>query len=87
MRLATISVISIVCAAMIFTSGCVSEQQFKDLKMQNAAQEKRLKELESQMQTVTLELDQAKRELERNERQERNRNAGFEAESRGIRRR
>ena len=64
MRLATVSVISFVCAAMIITSGCVSDQQFKDLKMQNAAQERRIKELESQLQTATLELDQAKRQVE-----------------------
>lgn len=64
MRLATVSVISFVCAAMIITSGCVSEQQFKDLKMQNASQERRIKELESQLQTATLELDQAKRQVE-----------------------
>jgi chemotaxis protein MotB len=49
---------------MIITSGCVSEQQFKDLKMQNASQERRIKELESQLQTATLELDQAKRQVE-----------------------
>jgi chemotaxis protein MotB len=49
---------------MIITSGCVSEQQFKDLKLQSAAQEKRIKELESQLQTATLELDQAKRQVE-----------------------
>ena len=64
MRLATVSVISVVCAAMIITSGCVSEQQFKDLKLQNTAQERRIKELESQLQTATLELDQAKRQVE-----------------------
>ena len=64
MRLATVSVISFVCAAMIITSGCVSDQQFKDLKLQNTAQERRIKELESQLQTATLELDQAKRQVE-----------------------
>jgi chemotaxis protein MotB len=64
MRLATVSVISFVCAAMIITSGCVSDQQFKDLKLQNAAQERRIKELESQLQAATLELDQAKRQVE-----------------------
>ena len=45
-------------------SGCVSEQDFKDLKLQNAAQERRIKDLESQLQTATLELDKVKRELE-----------------------
>ena len=49
---------------MIITSGCVSDQQFKDLKLQNSAQERRIKELESQLQTATLELDQAKRQVE-----------------------
>jgi chemotaxis protein MotB len=53
-----------VCAAMIITSGCVSEQNYKDLKLQNASQERRIKELESQLQTATLELDQAKRQVE-----------------------
>jgi chemotaxis protein MotB len=45
------------------TSGCVSEQNYRDLKFQNAAQEKRIKELESQLQTMSLEFDKAKREL------------------------
>jgi chemotaxis protein MotB len=63
MRLGTISVISSICVLLAITSGCVSEQSYKDLKFQNAAQEKRIKELESQMQTMTLELDKAKREL------------------------
>ena len=52
MRLATISVISSVCVLLI-TSGCVSEQNYKDLKFQNASQERRIKELESQLQTIT----------------------------------
>jgi chemotaxis protein MotB len=64
MRLATVLVTGIVCASLVITSGCVSEQQHKDLKLQNAAQEKRIKELESQLQTATLELDKLKRELE-----------------------
>jgi chemotaxis protein MotB len=62
MRLGTISVISSICVLLAITSGCVSEQN-RDLKFQNAAQEKRIKELESQMQTMSLELDKAKREL------------------------
>ena len=48
---------------MIITTGCASDQ-LKDLKMQNTAQERRIKELESQLQTATLELDQAKRQVE-----------------------
>jgi chemotaxis protein MotB len=64
MRVATFSVISIVCAAIVFASGCVSEQQYKDLKLQNSALERQMKELESQLQTANLELDQAKRQIE-----------------------
>ncbi|MGA2172525.1 MAG: OmpA family protein [Sedimentisphaerales bacterium] len=64
MRLATVLVTGIVCASLIITSGCVSEQNYKDLQLQNAAQERRIKEIESQLQTATLELDKAKRELE-----------------------
>jgi chemotaxis protein MotB len=57
-------VTSIVCTLFLITTGCVSEQQYKDLKLQNDAQQRRIKELESQLQTATLELDQAKRQLE-----------------------
>ncbi len=64
MRLATVLVTGIVCASLVITSGCVSEQNYKDLKLQNAAQERRLKAFESQLQTATLELDKLKRELE-----------------------
>jgi chemotaxis protein MotB len=49
---------------LAITSGCVSQQQYDDLKLQNAAQEKHIRALESQLQTATLELDKAKRELE-----------------------
>jgi chemotaxis protein MotB len=48
---------------MIFASGCNSDQM-KDLKMQNAAQDRRIKELEGQLQAANVELDQAKRQIE-----------------------
>ncbi len=64
MRLGTILVIGIVCASLIITSGCVSEQSYKDLKLQNATQERRIRELEGQLQAATLELDQLKRQLD-----------------------
>jgi len=64
MRLATVSVISLICAAMIFVNGCVNAQQYKDLKLQNAAQERRIRELESQLQAANLELEQAKRQID-----------------------
>jgi chemotaxis protein MotB len=64
MRLIKITVISIVCALILSTTGCVSEQQYKDLKIQNATQQKRIGELESELQTATLQLDQMKRQLD-----------------------
>jgi chemotaxis protein MotB len=64
MRLGTILVTGIVCVSLLITSGCVSEQSYKDLKLQNATQERRIRELEGQLQTATLELDQLKRQLE-----------------------
>ncbi len=63
MRLGTILVTGIVCVSLLITSGCMSEQ-VKDLKIQNATQQRRIKELESQLQAATLELDQLKRQLE-----------------------
>jgi chemotaxis protein MotB len=64
MRFAKITVISIVCAIILATTGCVSEQQYKDLKIQNATQQKRIAELESELQTATLQVDQMKRQLD-----------------------
>jgi chemotaxis protein MotB len=63
MRLGTILVIGIVCASLITTTGCVSDQ-VKDLKLRNATQERRIRELESQLQAATLELDQLKRQFD-----------------------
>ena len=64
MRLATIPVICAVCALFIFSSGCVSEQSNKDLKIQNDTQRKRLADLESQLQAANLQLDQMKRQVD-----------------------
>jgi chemotaxis protein MotB len=47
---------------MIFTAGC--GDQIKDLKLQNSTQERRIKELEGQLQAANLELEQAKRQIE-----------------------
>ena len=63
MRLGTILVTGIVCISLLTTSGCMSDQ-VKDLKFKNATQERRIRELESQVQAATLELDQLKRQLD-----------------------
>jgi len=47
---------------MIFTAGCAD--QIKDLQLQNSTQERRIKELEGQLQAANLELEQAKRQIE-----------------------
>ena len=64
MRLATVAVTSIVSALLFIGSGCVSEQQYKDLKIRNAAQQRQIAELESQLQAANLQLDQLKRQLD-----------------------
>jgi chemotaxis protein MotB len=64
MRLATVLVTGIVCASLVITSGCVSEQSNKDLKIQNDSQRRRIADLESQLQTANLQLDQMKRQLD-----------------------
>jgi len=64
MRLATVLVTGIVCASLVITSGCVSEQNYKDLKIQNDSQRRRIADLESQLQAANLQLDQMKRQLD-----------------------
>jgi chemotaxis protein MotB len=64
MRLTRISVVSAVCAIILISTGCVSSQSYKDLKLQNDTQRKRIADLESQLQAATLQLDQLKRQLD-----------------------
>ena len=54
----------LICACIGLVDGCVSEQQYKDLKVQNAAQQKRIGQLESELQTTELKLEQLKRQLQ-----------------------
>ncbi len=61
MRTVKLSVFFIVCACLVPLAGCSREMQ--DLKMRNAALNKRKADLESQVQAMTLELQQLKRQL------------------------
>ena len=61
MRTVKLSVFFIVCACLVPLAGCSQEMQ--DLKMRNAALNKRKADLESQMQAMTLELKQLKTQL------------------------
>jgi len=64
MQAAKLSVLLFVCAGMILTNGCVSERQYRDLKIANSTQQRRIDQLESELQAAKLELDQAQRALQ-----------------------
>jgi chemotaxis protein MotB len=57
------ALIVFVCA-LILMNGCVGEQEYKDLRIRNNTQRKRITELESQAAVANLKLDQLKRRLE-----------------------
>ena len=63
MRTVKFSLLLIVCAFVLILTGCVGEQQYNDLKIQNDTQRKRISELESQIQTSALKLNQMKNQL------------------------
>ena len=56
--------IFLVCACVVLVTGCVSEMQYKDLRVQNDTQRKRIAELESELQTNKLKLQQLQRSLD-----------------------
>lgn len=64
MRIAKLSAVAFLGLCLILTNGCVSEQDYNDLKFQNNTQRRRIAELESQLQAATLELDQLKRKVD-----------------------
>ena len=64
MRTVKLSVLFLLCGFVVLINGCVSEQQYKDLKVQNDTQQKRIAELESEVQTAKVRLEQLKRQLE-----------------------
>jgi len=63
MRTVKLSGVFLVCACVVLISGCVAEQQYKDLKIQNDTQRERIAGLESQLQATKLKLEQLKRKL------------------------
>ena len=60
MRTVKLSALLLLCVSMVVLSGC---QEMQDLKMRNAALNKRKADLESQVQAMTLELQQLKIQL------------------------
>jgi len=63
MRRVKFSGLFLLCACVVLINGCVSGQQYKDLKVQNDLQRKRIAELESEVKTVKLQLEQLRRKL------------------------
>lgn len=63
MRTAKFPVILLVCLCLITIIGCVSTNRYEDAKVQNLTQQNRIAELESQLSTHKLQLEQAKRQL------------------------
>jgi chemotaxis protein MotB len=53
----------LVCTLLVVLSGCVGQQHYNDLKIQNDTQRERIAELESQLRTAELQLDQLTRKL------------------------
>ena len=67
MRTVKLSAFFLVCACVVLINGCTTEQRYKDLKVQNDIQRKRIAELESEVQTTKLKLEKLKRELDTSE--------------------
>lgn len=64
MQTAKVSALFVLCAFYLLVTGCVGEQQYGDVKIQNDKQQKRIADLESQLQAGTLELQQVSRKLQ-----------------------
>jgi len=53
----------LLCGCVLAMTGCVSEQEYKDLQLKNAAQARRITDLSSELEAKKIELDQLKRQL------------------------
>ncbi len=51
-------------SAILVITGCVSQDRYEELQLRNDAQRERISELESRVESLQLELDQANRRLE-----------------------
>ncbi len=54
----------LLCGCLIAISGCVSEQEYKDLQVQNNTQQKRIDKLQSQLKATQLNLQKLQRQLD-----------------------
>jgi len=60
-KFSTVLITLVVCLGLAFVNGCGSEMQ--DLRLQNRTQQHRIDQLESELETARLQLDQLKRRL------------------------
>jgi chemotaxis protein MotB len=63
MRIVKLSVFFLTCAFFILANGCVGEQDYKDLKVQNNTQRNRISQLESELQATKLQLAKFERDI------------------------
>jgi len=63
MRTVKLSVLLVLFVGFVLLNGCVSEQDYKNLQIQNSTQRKRIAELESEVQTTALELERLRNAL------------------------
>ena len=63
MKYARVSLIAAVSAVMLMWTGCVSQEQFEDLKAQNRFQQKTISDLQAELNAVQVSRDQCAKQL------------------------
>jgi chemotaxis protein MotB len=64
MRSLKLSAIFVVFVSIVVLAGCISDQEYRDLKVRNTRQETQLGELSSKLANAELELDRCRRQVE-----------------------
>jgi len=64
MRIEKFSMVAVLCVTAMVVSGCVSQEQFDDVKAQNRIQQQRISDLESELSASLVGLEQLQKQLE-----------------------
>jgi chemotaxis protein MotB len=64
MRTGRFSVVVVLCVVFMMITGCVSEEQYKDLRAQNRIQQNRIAEMESQLSDAQMQVEQLQKQLQ-----------------------
>jgi len=64
MQTSKFALLFLICASVVLATGCVSEQEYKSLQLQNARQAERIQELSTELDTTKLKLEQLQRKLQ-----------------------